>query len=271
MIFFLILTIPSYAVVTTVQLLPNTTYNLAYKNTTAATNCNSWTINTAFTDENYNSTNISDGNWYHHQLAIPKLSARCSSYMFTFNLTAYGMTTTNIYNLTIGHVGYFVPNDDGGYSAINWFNNASASWVDGGNLNEFSDTQKTLFFSNMTNLTNAWNSTSGLAKFGLMVACLNTYTGATVCHSYTNIAYINITYEPSAPPPSNTCTYSGSGNWEININDNCTLSSANTLTGSVYIYGSNGYLNFGANQLAHGFYRNYTSGTWVYNNYRRLY
>jgi hypothetical protein len=69
-----------------------------------------------------------------------------------------------------------------------------------------------------------------------------------------------------------TCTYSGSGNWFININDNCTLSSANTVTGNIYIYGSNGRLTFSANQLAHAFYYNVTSaGLWFYNNYRWLY
>jgi hypothetical protein len=71
---------------------------------------------------------------------------------------------------------------------------------------------------------------------------------------------------------SSTCTYGGSGNWFININDNCTLSTSNTVTGNIYIYGSNGVCNFQANQLAHAFYYNVSSaGWWFYNNYRWLY
>jgi len=69
-----------------------------------------------------------------------------------------------------------------------------------------------------------------------------------------------------------TCTYLGSGDWNIDINDNCTLSSSNTVSGNINIYGSNGFLNFQANQLAHAYYYNVTSlGTWYYNNYRWLY
>jgi hypothetical protein len=70
---------------------------------------------------------------------------------------------------------------------------------------------------------------------------------------------------------TSTCTYT-SGDWLININDNCTLSTPNTVTGNVYIYGSNGYLNYQANQFAHAFYFNASSlGTWYYNNYRWVY
>ncbi|MFH1228923.1 MAG: hypothetical protein V1678_00675 [Candidatus Aenigmatarchaeota archaeon] len=72
--------------------------------------------------------------------------------------------------------------------------------------------------------------------------------------------------------PADTCTYGGSGDWFININDNCTLSSPNTLTGNMIIYGSKGQLVFSANQYANSFYYNVSSdGTWFYNSYRWLY
>lgn len=81
-----------------------------------------------------------------------------------------------------------------------------------------------------------------------------------------------------APPPSDTCTYSGPGNWFININDNCTLSSANTVTGNIYVYATgSGYLNFQANQYAHAFNSNATGSgcsgicSWFYNNFRWIY
>jgi hypothetical protein len=68
------------------------------------------------------------------------------------------------------------------------------------------------------------------------------------------------------------CDYGGSGDWFININDNCTISSLNNVNGCIYIYGSNGWLNFQENQFAHCFYFNVTSGgVWFYNNYRWLY
>lgn len=90
----------------------------------------------------------------------------------------------------------------------------------------------------------------------------------TTTHELLN--YINLTVSYTEPP-SDTCTYS-SGDWFININDNCTLSTPNTINGNVYVYGSNGFLNYQANQYAHAFYYNVSSaGRWFYNNYRWLY
>jgi hypothetical protein len=49
--------------------------------------------------------------------------------------------------------------------------------------------------------------------------------------SYTDLANAKITYGAT-----NTCTYSGSGNWAIDCKDNCDISSATTVTGNITIY-----------------------------------
>ena len=50
-----------------------------------------------------------------------------------------------------------------------------------------------------------------------------------------------------APPPTNTCTYSGSGDWNINCADNCNITSATDMnTGDIILYGT-GQLNVNAN------------------------
>jgi hypothetical protein len=71
---------------------------------------------------------------------------------------------------------------------------------------------------------------------------------------------------------ADTCTYSGSGDWYIDMKDNCTLSTANILTGNMYIYSTAyGITTFANTQKAHAYYLNASTGTWFYNNYRWLY
>jgi len=50
-------------------------------------------------------------------------------------------------------------------------------------------------------------------------------------------------------PPSNSCTYSGSGTWAINISDNCTLQTQ-TINSPILVTGNNGMLVINGTLLA---------------------
>lgn len=110
--------------------------------------------------------------------------------------------------------------------------------------------------------SNFYNSTSKLITLGTR------FIGNTLSDTTTsNTDFINVTVNYGA----DTCAYS-SGQWLINCNDNCTLSTTNTVSGSIIIYGSNGFVNFQSNQFANSFYFNATNNCyWYYNNHRWLY
>jgi hypothetical protein len=50
-----------------------------------------------------------------------------------------------------------------------------------------------------------------------------------------------------------SCTYSGSGDWNVNVSDNCTISTDTIVYGIFNLYGINGVFNLNANLTATGF------------------
>lgn len=119
------------------------------------------------------------------------------------------------------------------------------------------------------NCDTGWGNCDGVNANGCEQNLTNNNTHCGACNNPCSAGYQCVN---SVCVASNTCTYGGSGNWFININDNCNLTTSNTITGNMYIYGATGTLNFSANQYANGYYYNVsTGGTWFYNNYRWLY
>lgn len=86
-----------------------------------------------------------------------------------------------------------------------------------------SSTQANFTLYNMTNGTNEYK-----------VCCVNEI--GQNCTD-TRTMYLNISESTITPPASDTCTYGGSGNWNIDASDNCKLS-AETVSGIVYCYGT---------------------------------
>ena len=119
---------------------------------------------------------------------------------------------------------------------------------------------------NVTNnqSTNEYNSYQSLSsyfiandtKYGAVtnVSYNNHYivvnrSGYTTNSSYFNISYrdatINITLY-STTPITNSCTYSGSGNWVINLADRCNITSSQYLPSNTITFnGTSGYVTFG--------------------------
>jgi hypothetical protein len=250
----------------TIQLLSNTTNKAYYSGTLTSMNFDSAT--TEFSDANYNATNVSENIRFALLVTSTITQPRYKTSQYTFNLAPTGISYANINNITFCWEGFHNDNSGIGNTQLSWYNNTSASWsiwvasVDYGPL----DTTYCLFFGT-NNISNAYNSITGLFKFGGGTQANPLVTAKT---SSINTDFLNLTIDYTAPV--GTCTYSGSGNWFININDNCTLSTPNTVTGNIYLYGSNGYCDFNANQYAHQFYYNVSSlGSWFYDNYRWLY
>ena len=55
-------------------------------------------------------------------------------------------------------------------------------------------------------------------------------------------------------PGDNTCTYSGSGDWNINISDNCIINDETEITGIIRVSGDNGFFLINSSISMYGFY-----------------
>jgi hypothetical protein len=178
---------------------------------------------------------------------------------FTFNLSSVGSPINSIIYCYEGYHDYI----ELGFEYLYWYNMTLKNWQLDQITNYGSDTTICKTFSTTQQISDFYNSTSKLVTLGTRFSgnwLLDTTSSDT--------DFINLTVNYGA----NTCTYGGSGNWLVNINDNCTLSSSNTVTGNIYLYGSNGFCNFQAIQKAHAYYYNVSAnGWWYYNNYRWLY
>lgn len=262
-----LLSVPIYA--QSVTLIPNATHGMSYKET-SDTSCDfdgfgtsPASATTAYTEADYANVNVSDNSYFGSAYASASkidFVGDCIFNRYTFNVTL--VNTTPILWIRYCIEGYYSTNNIGDMLDWRW----QTIWLDNNNMGDSDAT----YCYNLTSIIDTYIS-NGIFSIGTDAGAYGDGVSASSTISY--IDYVNVTVGfAGGAPPSDTCTYSGSGNWNININDNCTLSSTNTVTGNIYIYGSNGYLNFGANQLAHAFYYNVTSaGTWYYNNYRWLY
>jgi len=67
-----------------------------------------------------------------------------------------------------------------------------------------------------------------------------------------------------------TCTYSGSGNWDIDCNDNCTISTNTDVSGNLTVYGDQGSLTLDANVTCNNKFYTFTNCKVVQNQNTRL-
>lgn len=79
-----------------------------------------------------------------------------------------------------------------------------------------------------TNYSQLWNQLSNASVNAMEIGSRATALGAgesIACVEY----YLVVNYNETAP---STCTYGGSGNWNVNCADNCVFSSSTTLAGA---------------------------------------
>lgn len=245
-----------------IELLPNSS-NKAYKNTTTSSNCSNIFIeDVEFTSINYLNSNSSN-NVYYSQTAFTSLGggSKCNNYIFTFNTTRYNLNISLINSIKLIHEGYYKSLLGDSLGQLYYYNYTSSAWVLWTTLSDSETNHTKTFTKNYSDVISSNNITRFAIKLIAIVTDLIVTTN-------TDVASIIIDYGET----ENTCTYSGSGDWFININDNCTLSTSNTVNGMIQFYGSNGFCDFQANQYAHSFYYNVTNlGIWYYNNYRWVY
>jgi hypothetical protein len=259
-LFMVLLAIPSYA--TAVTMLPNATHGMSYKmaadETCVGTPADA---TTAYADADYANANTSNDGYFAMTASAGKtdFTGDCIHTRYTFNVTLVNTTAIQWIKYCIEGKNHLTEGSEGAGNL--WYKNSTA-WYQNTSLTE-------------TDTTYCFNYTSpepyivgGLFSIGADASAYG--TGTQTSNAITSVDYVNVTVGYQGV--TNTCTYGGSGNWNININDNCTISSATTVTGNVNIYGSNGVLTFANTVKANAFYYNVTSGgTWYYNNYRWLY
>jgi hypothetical protein len=215
-----------------------------------------------YTDANYNTVNTSNNNYFSMEAFAAKTDfvGDCIHTRYAFNVTL--LNTTAIQWIYYCLEGYYNLADGSEGSSQLWYKVANV-WT----ISDYLTTSDTTYCYNKTLLIDTYINSDGTFQVGASGSAYGVGTQASTVTTY--IDFVNVTV--GFVGITDTCTYT-SGDWNININDNCTLSTTNTVNGNIYVYGSNGWLNFQANQFAHGYYYNVSSlGTWYYNNYRWLY
>jgi hypothetical protein len=217
-----------------------------------------------YTETMYANVNTSNNAFFIMSATATKkdFTGDCIHTRYTFNVTQVNTTPIQWIQYCM-EVYYYLTEGSEGDASI-WFRNTTAWYL---NQSMYPPVNDVTYCYNISANVDSFIQTDGTFQAGISGSAYGTGTQTSFNAVY--VDFVNATV--GFTPPADTCTYS-SGDWNININDNCTLSTTNTVNGNIYVYGSNGWLNFQANQFAHGYYYNVSSlGTWYYNNYRWLY
>jgi len=191
----------------TIELLPNST-NKAYKNTTISSSSCVFRDAIEFTNTEYSQVNVSDNTRYNQNM-IFSLKNSYTYYKFKFNLTTTNINISSINQMNFTHEGFESSSSDCTIDGtcivtLYYYNVTSQSWRYWANLNEDSETTLTKSFSNSSQLI---NSTDNITQFGI---CLfGPRFAIDIVSSYTDFAYLNVTYTAEEPPIQNItrCEY----------------------------------------------------------------
>jgi hypothetical protein len=242
----------------TIELLPNSTnkafYSLATFDNNISRNFANATNEVTLSD--YNKINTSNNVYWGLSVFRVTLS-QYRTKKFLFNLSSVGSPINSITYCYEGYHDYM----EIGFEYLYWYNMTLNDWQLDQSTNYGSDTTICKSFVTAQQISNIYNPTSKTVMFGTR------FSGNWLMDTTSSDTdFLNLTVNYGA----DTCTYSGSGNWAIDCNDDCDISSATTVTGNITIFSTGaGYVKF-SNITAKSIIINATNSCIVYYTNRKV-